>query len=271
MCLEFAVGKVGDVLGDEFTHVDSYPTRVRLPDEPLMLVDRIVAIEAEANGLLRREDVGGRVITEHDVQAGAWYLDANKIPTCIAVEAGQADLFLSGYLGIDSITQGRAVYRLLDAVVTFHGPLPGPGETIVYDIGIEHFFRQGATWLFRFGFEATVRGEKFLSMTKGCAGFFSEAELAARGRGLCRPRMDTSGRWRVSGAAGLAQVELVPMEVESYSDAVQIACCCGRGDLAGCFWWIVQWIGTEKCFDDSCGADDAGASDFDIGIPAAGR
>ena len=69
----------------------------------------------------------GRVVTEHDVHEGAWYLDGGRIPTCIAVEAGQADLFLSGYLGIDSITKGRAVYRLLDAVVTFHGPLPGGG------------------------------------------------------------------------------------------------------------------------------------------------
>ncbi len=123
MCIEFAIGSLGKVLGPAFAHVDAYPTRVRLPDEPLMLVDRIVSIEGEANSM-----TGGRVVTEHDVHAGAWYLDAGRIPTCIAVEAGQADLFLSGYLGIDSITKGRAVYRLLDAVVTFHSPLPQAGQ-----------------------------------------------------------------------------------------------------------------------------------------------
>ena len=50
-----------------------------------------------------------------------------RIPPCIAIESGQADLFLSGYLGIDFVTKGLAVYRLLDATVTFHRELPGPG------------------------------------------------------------------------------------------------------------------------------------------------
>ena len=40
-CLEFAIGSIGSVLGPDFAAVDAYPTRVRLPDEPLMLVDRI--------------------------------------------------------------------------------------------------------------------------------------------------------------------------------------------------------------------------------------
>jgi len=110
-----------------------------------MLVDRIISVEGEPCSM-----TSGRVVTEHDILPDAWYLDNGRIPTCIAVEAGQADLFLSGYLGIDFITKGLAVYRLLDAVVTFHRSLPGPGEIIHYDISIERFFRQGDTWLFRF-------------------------------------------------------------------------------------------------------------------------
>jgi hypothetical protein len=109
-CLEFAIGSIAKVLGSEFAEVDTYPTRVRLPDEPLMLVDRITAIEGEPLALTK-----GRVVTEHDIHPGAWYLDAQRIPACIAIEAGQADLFLSGYLGIDFRTKGLAVYRLLDA------------------------------------------------------------------------------------------------------------------------------------------------------------
>ncbi len=46
-CLEFATGSVARVLGPEFAAVDDYPARVRLPDEPLMLVDRILSIEGE--------------------------------------------------------------------------------------------------------------------------------------------------------------------------------------------------------------------------------
>src|SRR5207237_5051219 len=164
-CLEFAVGAIGAVLGPEFAAIDAHPTRVRLPDEPLMLVDRINVIEGTPRALDH-----GRVVTEHDVHAGAWYLDCGRIPTCIAVEAGQADLFLSGYLGIDFQTRGLAVYRLLDAVVTFHRGLPGPGEVIRYDIRIERFFRQGDTFLFRFRFDGTVDGETMLTMRVGTAG-----------------------------------------------------------------------------------------------------
>ncbi|NOY14242.1 MAG: type I polyketide synthase, partial [Deltaproteobacteria bacterium] len=223
MCMEFAIGSIARMLGPEFAEVDNYPTRVRLPDEPLML-DRILSVEGEPRSM-----TSGRVITEHDVTADRWYLDGGRVPTCIAVEAGQADLFLSGYLGIDFIAQGKAVYRLLDAVVTFHRGLPVVGETIRYDIKIESFFRQGQTYLFRFNFEGTVNGEPLLSMKNGCAGFFTAEELAA-GQGIVHTRLDLLPQpgkrpedWR----------ELVPLAVERY-DERQIAALYA-GDLAACF------------------------------------
>jgi PfaB family protein len=224
MCLEFARGRVARMLGPTFAEADTFPTRVRLPDEPLMLVDRIVALEGEAQSM-----TSGRVVTEHDIHPGAWYLDGGRIPTCISVEAGQADLFLSGYLGIDFITKGMAVYRLLDAVVTFHRGLPGPGETIHYDIRIERFFRQGETHLFRFFFEATVNGEPLLSMREGCAGFFNAAELEA-GKGIVRPTLDLRP---TRGTRPADWQELVPMAEESY-DASRLARL-RAGDLSGCF------------------------------------
>jgi hypothetical protein len=223
-CLEFAVGSIGAVLGHEYAAIDDHPTRVRLPDEPLMLVDRILAIEGAPLSL-----TSGRVITEHDVLPGAWYLDAGQIPTCIAVESGQADLFLSGYLGIDFVTKGRAVYRLLDAVVTFHRGLPGPGEVIRYDIRIAHFFRQGDTYLFRFQFEATVGGEPLMTMRDGCAGFFTAEELAA-GQGIVQTALDRRPR---PGVRPADRDDLVPMPVASYDDA-QIESL-RRGDLAAAF------------------------------------
>jgi acyl transferase domain-containing protein/3-hydroxymyristoyl/3-hydroxydecanoyl-(acyl carrier protein) dehydratase len=177
-CLEFAVGKIGNVLGEKFAHVDAYPSRVRLPDEPLMLADRIVSVTGEPNSMK-----SGSCITEHDVLHNGWYLDAGRIPTCIAVEAGQADLFLSGYLGIDSQTKGNAVYRLLDAIVTFHDHLPKPGQIIKYDIAIDGFGQHDDIWLFFFRFDSTVDGKPLLTMRKGCAGFFTNAELA-KGRGI---------------------------------------------------------------------------------------
>ncbi|MBK5276581.1 MAG: acyltransferase domain-containing protein [Desulfuromonadales bacterium] len=224
MCLEFAIGSVARMLGPGFAEADSFPTRVRLPDEPLMLVDRIMAIEGEPRSMTH-----GRVVTEHDIHPNSWYLDGGCIPTCIAVEAGQADLFLSGYLGIDFITRGLAVYRLLDAVVTFHRGLPGPGETIHYDIRIERFFRQGDTWLFRFFFEATVAGQPLLSMRDGCAGFFSQQELDA-GKGIVRPAVDLRP---TVGIRPADWQDLAPMACEGY-DAARLDRL-REGDLTGCF------------------------------------
>ena len=175
-CMEFAVGKVGKVLGPRFDVVDTYAARVRLPDEPLMLVDRILSVEGEMCGL-----GAGRVVTEHDVLPGAWYLDGNRAPVCISVEAGQADLFLSSYLGIDHQVRGKRTYRLLDANIVFHRGLPQPNETIRYDIRIDRFVKQGQTYLFFFRYEGHIGNDHLITMTDGCAGFFTEQEVTQSG------------------------------------------------------------------------------------------
>lgn len=224
MCMEFAIGSASRVLGARFVEVDTYPLRVRLPDEPLMLVDRILQVEGEKCSL-----GGGRIVTEHDVWPDAWYLDGGHAPVCITVEAGQADLFLCAYLGIDLAVKGKRAYRLLDARITFHRELPRPGEVPRYDIRIDRFVRQGETYMFFFSFEGTIDGEPLLTMTDGCAGFFTEQEIAESG-GIVRTAADRApqpGRriedWRA----------LAPMAAESY-DAAQVDGL-RRGDLEACF------------------------------------
>jgi 3-hydroxymyristoyl/3-hydroxydecanoyl-(acyl carrier protein) dehydratase len=234
-CLEFARGLVGRVLGPEFAEADSYPTRVRLPDEPLMLVDRILEIDGVPLSMTH-----GRVVTEHDIRPGAWYLDGGRIPTCIVVEAGQADLFLSGFLGIDFQTRGRSMYRLLDAKVCFHRGLPGAGAVIHYDIRIEHFFRQGDTWLFRFGFEATVDGAPLLTMTDGCAGFFSHEELAA-GKGIVRTALDLKP---AAGKRSADWEDFTSVGVETYSSEQLNAL--RAGDLVACFGDAFAGLSLDK-------------------------
>jgi 3-hydroxymyristoyl/3-hydroxydecanoyl-(acyl carrier protein) dehydratase len=200
-CCTYAVGKIADVLGPRYSEIDQFPTRVRLPDGPLQLVDRIIDIEGEPLSMTR-----GRVVTEHTVRPDRWYLEANRIPTALSVEAGQADLFLSGYLGIDLQTRGLAVYRLLDAVVTFHRGLPTVGETIRYDIHIDRFTKQGEVWLFHFRFDGTVNGEPFITMRNGVAGFFTAAALAA-GKGIVQTALD---RKALPGKRPADWRELVP-------------------------------------------------------------
>jgi PfaB family protein len=228
-CMEIAIGSIGKVLGPKFAEIDQHPTRVRLPDQPLMLVDRIMKIHGEAASLSSDPTTSGSIITEHDVLLDGWYLDGGRIPTCIAVEAGQADLFLSGYLGIDHITKGLAVYRLLDAKITFHGSLPKPGEVIRYDIHIDQFFKQDETYLFRFNFEGIVNGQPLLTMTEGCAGFFTQAELDA-GKGIVQTELEKRPQ---AGKLPDNWQTPVPMSIESYSDQQLNAL--RDGNLAECF------------------------------------
>ena len=198
MCMEFATGSAARVLGPEFAVVDTFKARVRLPDEPLMLVDRILSVTGSKLSMGR-----GTLVTEHDVKPNAWYLDGNRAPICIAVEAGQADLFLSSYLGIDHAVKGQRTYRLLDATVTFHRGLPRPGEVIRYTINIDRFIRQGETWLFFFNFKGTINGKSLITMKDGCAGFFTEQEVTTSG-GIIPGEKDTRAKtgktppdWRI--------------------------------------------------------------------------
>ncbi len=224
MCLEFAIGSVAKVLGPEFAVVDTYNVRVRLPDEPLMLVDRIVSVTGEKRSLK-----SGRVVTEHDVLPGAWYLDGGRAPVCISVEAGQADLFLCAYLGIDHAVKGKRSYRLLDAVVKFHRGLPKPGDVIRYEIEIDHFSRQGETYLFFFKFEGYIGDSHLISMYNGCAGFFTEEEVRNSG-GILLTEEDTRS---LVGKKPLDWKNLVPLYTESYDDAAVEAL--RRGELSKCF------------------------------------
>jgi len=224
MCMEFAVGSAAKVLGPEFAEVDTYPVRVRLPDEPLMLVDRILSVEGKKASLS-----AGRLVTEHDVHPGAWYLDGGKAPVCISVEAGQADLFMCAYLGIDLEVKGERAYRLLDATVSFHRGLPEPGEVIRYEIEIEKFVRQGDTWLFFFHFDGFIGNEHLITMTDGCAGFFTEEEIRNSGGIL----LTEEEKMPAAGKRPSDWNDLVPMMPESYTTAQLDALREGR--LEDCF------------------------------------
>jgi acyl transferase domain-containing protein/3-hydroxymyristoyl/3-hydroxydecanoyl-(acyl carrier protein) dehydratase len=223
-CMEFAIGSVGKMLGPEFDVVDSYKARVRLPDEPLMLVDRILSVEGEKLSL-----TSGRVITEHDVLPDAWYLDGSRAPVCISVEAGQADLFLSAYLGIDHHVKGERTYRLLDAEIRFHRGLPRPGETIRYDIHIDKFVRHERTYLFFFRFEGFIGSQHLITMTNGCAGFFTESEVRTSG-GIILSEQDLEQGPRIDGQPF---EPLLSLSDASYDD--QHIEALRRGDAAQCF------------------------------------
>ena len=217
------------MLGEKFKILDTCPVRVRLPDEPLMLVDRILSIEGESCSM-----GPGKIVTQHDVHENAWYLDGDRAPVSISIEAGQADLFLCSWLGIDHQVMGKRRYRLLDAKVTFHRPLPRPGETIEYHIEIDRFLRQGEVYLFFFHYKGYIDNTLFISMRDGCAGFFTPEEVKNSG-GIILKKEDLAPQPR-----SLECPLPVPGAAEAFSDEKVAAL--RRGDMGRAFGRAFQGI-----------------------------
>ncbi|MEO6573254.1 MAG: beta keto-acyl synthase, partial [Polyangiaceae bacterium] len=169
-----AGGKISSVFGKLFEPQDGYRRQVRMPEPPLLLADRVTGIDAVAGSMGT-----GVLWTETDVRADSWYLDdEGRMPAGVMIEAGQADLLLISWLGVDLLNRGERVYRLLGCELTYHGGLCAPGDTLVYDIHIDGHANQGDIRLFFFHYDCRVNGVPRLTVRHGQAGFFTDEELA---------------------------------------------------------------------------------------------
>ncbi|MDT7787745.1 MAG: hypothetical protein QOF58_6164 [Pseudonocardiales bacterium] len=170
-----AGGRISELFGERFRPQDQYDRQCRMPLPPMLLADRVTGIDAEPATMGT-----GTIWTETDVQPDSWYLDSTgRMPPGILVESGQADLLLISWLGADLLNQGERVYRLLGCELTYHGSPPLPGETLQYEITIDGHAELNGVRLFFFHYDCHVDGELRLSVRKGQAGFFTDAELAA--------------------------------------------------------------------------------------------
>ncbi|MGL5223356.1 MAG: hypothetical protein ACRC8I_10630, partial [Plesiomonas shigelloides] len=186
--VEYAEGDIAKVFGADYAIIDSYARRVRLPTSDYLLVSRVTKLNAQMN---RYQP--STMTTEYDIPVDAPFLVDGQIPWAVAVESGQCDLMLISYLGIDFENKGERVYRLLDCTLTFLGDLPRGGDTLRYDISINHFARNGNTLLFFFSYECFVGDKLILKMDGGCAGFFTDKELAD-GKGVIRTEAEIKAR-----------------------------------------------------------------------------
>jgi PfaB family protein len=178
-----ASSEISKVFGPMFAIQDDYVRQVRLPEPPLLLVDRITGIDAEPGSMTH-----GTIWTETDIQEDAWYLDDHWMPAGIMVESGQADLVLISWLGADFLNRGERVYRLLGCELSYRGGLPQPGDTLQYEIRVTGHARAGAVRLFFFEYECRVNGELRLIVRNGQAGFFTDDELDHSGGVLWDPK-----------------------------------------------------------------------------------
>ena len=182
--VEFAEGKIGNVFGPEFDVIDNYVRRVRLPTTDYLLVTRVTKLDAVVG-----EYKPCSMTTEYDIPTDAPYLVAGQIPWAVSVESGQCDLLLISYLGIDFTNKGERVYRLLDCTLTFMDDMAFGGETLRYDISINSYANNGDALLFFFSYECFVGDKLVLKMDGGCAGFFTDEELAD-GKGVIKNEDD---------------------------------------------------------------------------------
>jgi hypothetical protein len=147
-----AGGTISQIFGPLFAQQDVHSVQVRMPEPPLLLADRVTGIAAEAGSMKK-----GTVWTETDVREDSWWLNQGYMPAGIMIESGQADLFLISYLGVDFLNRGERAYRLLGCELTYHGSLPKPGETLVYEIDVDGHANQGDVRLFFFHYDCVLR------------------------------------------------------------------------------------------------------------------
>jgi len=228
--VEFAEGDIAKVFGDEFKIIDSYSRRVRLPTTDYLLVSRVTELEATVN-----EYKKSYMCTEYDIPVDAPFLIDGQIPWSVSVESGQCDLLLISYIGIDFQAKGERVYRLLDCELTFLEEMAFGGETLRYEIHIDSYARNGEQLLFFFHYDCYVGDKKVLIMRNGCAGFFTDEELAD-GKGVIlndKDKAELANAVRSDFTPLITNIDAAKQAKQhfDYSDMMKLV----DGDVAGCF------------------------------------
>ncbi len=172
-------GIMSAFFGPDFAGQDGFERQVRLPAPPLLLVERIPGIAAEAG-----VEGAGVIWTETDLKDGDWFMHNGRIRPGPLIECGQADLTLIGWMGADFKNQSNRVYRLLGCEITFHdGGLPVPGDTLRFQIEITQHATFAGVRMFFFQYDCHVGDRPIFSVRQGQAGFFTDGELES-GKGV---------------------------------------------------------------------------------------
>ena len=222
--VEFAEGKIGNVFGEQYRLIDNYKRRVRLPTTDYLLVSRVTELDAEIHQYKKSS-----MFTEYDIPLDAPFLIDGQIPWSVSVESGQCDLMLISYIGIDFQNKGERVYRLLDCELTFLEEMAFGGETLRYEIHIDSYAKNGEQLLFFFHYDCFVGDKKVLIMRNGCAGFFTDEELAD-GKGVIATASDKA---QCDSAVKSSFSPLIANTQTQYDYQSMLKLV--HGDIKGCF------------------------------------
>ena len=87
----------------------------------------------------------------------------------------------------DRLNRDERVYRLLGCELTYHGGLPEVDETLAFEIHVDGHAQQADVRLMFFHYDCLIQGQPRLTVRRGQAGFFTDAELAASAGCLWTP------------------------------------------------------------------------------------
>ncbi|ABM03478.1 polyunsaturated fatty acid synthase PfaC [Psychromonas ingrahamii 37] len=222
--VEFAEGNIANVFGSDYAVIDSYARRVRLPMTDYLLVTRVTDLKAGIN-----EYKKSYMATEYDIPTDAPFLIDGQIPWSVSVESGQCDLMLISYIGIDFQNKGERVYRLLDCELTFLEEMAFGGETLRYEIYIDSYAKNGEQLLFFFHYDCFVGDKKVLIMCNGCAGFFTDEELAD-GKGVIHNDQDKA-QFTKAEKSYFQPLIVNQRSRYGYEEMLKLV----DGDISGCF------------------------------------
>jgi 3-hydroxymyristoyl/3-hydroxydecanoyl-(acyl carrier protein) dehydratase len=218
-----ASGRISEMFGPAFAGQDHFHRQVRMPMPPMLLADRVTGIDAVPGEL-----GPGTIWTETDVRPDAWYLHDGCVPLGITIEAGQADLLLISWMGIDALNRSERTYRLLGCEAEVKGPPPKVGDTLQFDIHIEGHAQLGGIRMFFFHSDLRVNGEVRLSVRHGQAGFFTDEELANSDGVLWDATTEPAPPWRRGGQparpALTTRRAFDAAQVRAFSEGRTLAC-----------------------------------------------
>ena len=228
--LEFAEGDISKVFGPKFKEIDQYARRVRLPMSEYLLCTRVTHVRGvDLENYVPCQYKKCSMVTEYDIPINGPHSEGGDVPWAILVESGQCDLMLISLLGVDFECKSERVYRLLDTTLTFYG-IAKEGDTLVYDIQIDSFAKRPdgkGLSMFFFRYNCYVNGKLLIEMRNGCAGFFSDEELAA-GKGIVYTKAVLDKRAKIQKKS-VAPFLIEPASKTSFSQKDMIG-------LVNCRW-----------------------------------
>ena len=209
--------------------------RVRLPMSEYLLCTRVTHVRGvDMKNYVPCNYKKCSMVTEYDIPINGPHSEGGDVPWAILVESGQCDLMLISMLGVDFECKSERVYRLLDTTLTFYG-IAKEGDTLVYDIQVDSFAKRPdgkGLSMFFFRYNCYVNGKLLIEMRNGCAGFFSDEELAA-GKGIVYTKAVMDKRAKIKKKS-VTPFLIEPARKTSYSQQDMIGLVnCRWGDVVG--------------------------------------